>query len=335
MRRIAIVLFIASLLTGCYPSGPTPEPSPTAVLRAAAAQLPTVKPSETAEPTAIPVPTQALPQYVTAVLVGMDRDREGIGLRTDTFIIVSLRIMPGASQEIEEAIVLSIPRDTLVDVLVDGSWKKDRINVAYLRGGFDGVREAVKQNFGLFVNAGVYGIDFDGLIRVADLLGGLTVVPKETYFDWCGNYKGLLGAGSKGGYDSNWKAGVEYHMTGAQLLCYIRARTQSDDVARTPRAQDVLLAMRNDWLPTIIASPTIWPDLFSLVKTDLQLSEAMDFLPLADEFQNGNVPLRMESMEIGRHLKYGKTATGASVLVPLVDLKVWANCQVTAGANCP
>lgn len=335
MRRIAIVLFIASLLTGCYPSGPTPEPSPTAVLRAAAAQLPTVKPSETAEPTAIPVPTQALPQYVTAVLVGMDRDREGIGLRTDTFIIVSLRIMPGASQEIEEAIVLSIPRDTLVDVLVDGSWKKDRINVAYLRGGFDGVREAVKQNFGLFVNAGIYAIDFDGLIQVADLLGGLTVIPKETYFDWCGNYRGLLGSGSKGGYDSNWKAGVEYHMTGAQLLCYIRARAQSDDVVRTRRAQDVLLAMRKDWLPTIIASPTIWPDLFSVVKTDLQLSEAMDFLPLADEFQNGNVPLRMESMEIGRHLKYGKTTTGASVLVPLVDLKTWANCQVTAGSNCP
>src|SRR3989304_8646567 len=146
MRRIAIVLFIASLLTGCYPSGPTPEPSPTAVMRAAAAQLPTVKPSETAEPTAIPVPTQALPQYVTAVLVGMDRDREGIGLRTDTFIIVSLRIMPGASQEIEEAIVLSIPRDTLVDVLVDGSWKKDRINVAYLRGGFGGGRGAGEEH---------------------------------------------------------------------------------------------------------------------------------------------------------------------------------------------
>jgi LCP family protein required for cell wall assembly len=293
-----------------------------------------VKPSETPEPTATLVPRQAQPQYVTAVLLGMDRDQEGIGLRTDTFVIVTLRIMPGAEQEIEEAVVLSIPRDTLVDVLVDGIWTKDRINVAYLRGGFEGLRETVKQNFGLFVNAGIYAIDFDGFIQVADMMGGLTITPKESYFDWCGDYKGFLHSG-KGGYDRNWKVGVAYDMGGAELLCYIRARTQSDDVARTRRAQDVLLAMRDNWLPTIISSPTIWPDLFSLIKTDLRLDEAIDFLPLADAFQRESIPLRTESMEIGRHLKYGKTATGASVLIPLVDLKVWANCQVTAGPNCP
>ena len=114
MRRIAFLL--ALLLTACVPSGPAITRSPTAELRAAPLTLPTAKPSATALPTSTSDPTPVRPQYVTAVLLGMDRDQEGIGLRTDTFVIVTLRIMPGAQQQIQEAIVLSIPRDTLVDV---------------------------------------------------------------------------------------------------------------------------------------------------------------------------------------------------------------------------
>ena len=332
MRRIAFLL--AFLLIACVPSGPAVIPLPTDELRAAPLALATAKPTATILPTATSEPTPVRPQYVTAVLLGMDRDREGIGLRTDTFVIVTLRIMPGADQEIQEAVVLSIPRDTLVDVWSTSGLKKDRINVVYLRGGFDSVRQTIQQNFGIFVNAGIYAVDFNNFIQITDMMGGLTVTPRESYFDWCGDYKGLLKSG-KGGYDRNWKAGQEYPMTGAELLCYIRARAQSDDVARTRRTQDVLLAMQKEWLPTIISSPTIWPDLFGLVKTDLSLSDIMDFLPLIDVFNAGGFPVRTKSMEIGRHLEYGRTATGASVLVPLVDLKAWASCEISAGTNCP
>lgn len=330
MRRIVLVLMIAFLLSGCYPSGPSVRPTevPTQSLRAVPQILATIRPSPTVEPAPTAESTQPQPQYVTAVLLGFDGDREGIGMRSDTFIIITLRVIPGKNdRKIDEVVVLSIPRDTLVDVKTDAGWVKDRINVAYLRGGFDGVRQAVEFNFGIFVNAGIYGINFDQFIKIADILGGLTVVPKQTYFDWCGDYKGLLKSG-KGGYDRNWKANVEYDMSGAELLCYVRARAQSDDVDRTRRAQDVLAAMARDWLPSVIISPTIWPDLFSLTRSDLDLPSAMALVPLADDFATGGIPLRMASMRIGEELKYGKTESGASVLIPLVDLKQWAACEI-------
>jgi LCP family protein required for cell wall assembly len=117
---------------------------------------------------ALVTPEAGEPYYM--LLVGSDSRGEGDHGRSDTLILC--RIDPGEPQ----ITLLSIPRDT--EVYLDG-YGTQKINAAYAYGGASGAVRAVSDLCGISI-AHYAEIDFEGLIELVDILGGVTVkVPVE------------------------------------------------------------------------------------------------------------------------------------------------------------
>ena len=114
------------------------------------------------------VPTT--PQYILAL--GSDaREGEDVS-RTDTMMLVRIDFWKS------KITLLSIPRDTLVDIEGVGSQK---INAAYAYGGAGGAVRAVSNLVGRRINH-VAVVHFEELSRLVDYLGGVTVnVPTEVF----------------------------------------------------------------------------------------------------------------------------------------------------------
>jgi len=151
------------------------------------------------------------------------------GSRTD--VIMMVHFIPG-----ERAQLLSLPRDLRVDIPGVGT---NKINAAFSRGGPDLLVETISKNLQLDVNNYVQ-IDFAGFANLVDAIGGIDLDFRYPARD------------KKSGLEV--LAGVQ-HLNGAQALAYARSRqyeelrddgwrkTGANDIARTGRQQDVMLAL--------------------------------------------------------------------------------------------
>ncbi|MEG9226662.1 LCP family protein [Aeromicrobium sp. Sec7.5] len=96
---------------------------------------------------------------------------EGGNGRTDTIMILHVGDGP--------ALLLSVPRDSLVDVPGYGTTK---INAAYSYGGPSLLTQTVEQSTGLRID-GYLEIGFGGLVKVVDAVGGVEICPAEAITD--------------------------------------------------------------------------------------------------------------------------------------------------------
>lgn len=96
---------------------------------------------------------------------------EGGNGRTDTIMILHVGDGP--------ALLLSVPRDSLVDVPGYGTTK---INAAYAYGGPSLLTQTVEQSTGLRID-GYLEIGFGGLVKVVDAVGGVEICPAEAIAD--------------------------------------------------------------------------------------------------------------------------------------------------------
>lgn len=96
---------------------------------------------------------------------------EGGNGRTDTIMILHVGDGP--------ALLLSVPRDSLVDVPGYGTTK---INAAYSYGGPSLLTQTVEQSTGLRID-GYLEIGFGGLVKVVDAVGGVEICPAEPIAD--------------------------------------------------------------------------------------------------------------------------------------------------------
>jgi|GEM_PF-1645918 len=242
-----------------------PSPAPTATAS------PTPSPEPTATPTPLPItPIAPLapgafalpPNRVNLLLLGMDRrgiDRRG---RTDTMILVSI------DPEEPSVRMVSLPRDWWVR-LPNGS--EHKLNTAYPTGGFEFLRATLRMNLGLSVDR-YAAIDFDGMRRLIDALGGVDVLVRCPLYDVFPlpdrpSMTGTLDLRTPG-----W-----YHLDGLQALWYMRSRLSTSDYHRARRQHQVLRAMfrklrSGDWIWRI---PELWPAIQQTVQTNLSLGEAV------------------------------------------------------------
>ncbi len=263
----------ALLLAGCALSGHRPQaraaPSPPPSWPATAEPEPSATPgangapgatqSPEPSPTSTPLPVQA--DDLNLLLLGSDR-REGStpGWNTDTLIVVAVRPRDGI------VAMLSIPRDLWVNIPGHGY---GRINTAdYLgeeAGGPGGgpalVGETLKENLGISIDA-YARIDFQGLARIIDAVGGITVTSDRALDEWFWDETSPSGA--------SHMVVVEgpQHMDGKLALMYARARHDSNDLDRSRRQQQILLALRDAAL-----RPEVLPRLPGLIRA---LSDAVD-----------------------------------------------------------
>ena len=247
---------------------------------------------------------------VDILLLGLrgEGDPNG-GLLTDTMMVISVET------EKEEVALISVPRDTYVEVPVVDQHTK--INAAYALGeqvegrggGLVLSRLAVQEVLGINIDH-VIAVDFQAFQDVIDLMDGITVNvarPLRETQQW-------------GGLDFYVPAGSQ-EMDGETALYYVRARFSTSDFDRARRQQEVVLAVRDKALSLgFLSNPAKISGMLDIlgrhVRTDIS---ADDFRSLWSEVRPiaGNEPKRLvlDTTE----LLYASNINGAYVLLPTGD----------------
>jgi len=167
----------------------------------------------------------------TLLVVGTDVDYVAPKTRAEVSVgradTVMLLIMPRKGQT---ATVMSIPRDTLVQV--NGNYNRVRFNSLYKGLPPDELIEGVKSLADLEVDRWVR-VDFDAFTGFVDALGGIEVdVEKRMWY-----------VDRAGGYSLDLQPGKQV-LDGKTSLAYVRYRQDAlGDIARVSRQQDFVLAL--------------------------------------------------------------------------------------------
>lgn len=203
----------------------------------------------------------------------IDRERQLLGNRSDTIIIVTL------NPETDTGTIMSIPRDTQTTISGIGSIEK--INHAHSYGGPTMARDTVEGFLEVPIDYFV-SVDMDGFMNIVDELGGVTVTSNDTFSI----------------ENHSFQAGQTYTMNGEQALMYSRARKQAGsggDFGRQARQQQVVQAMGNEivGLNTITNFNGILNVLGDNVSTNVQFSEVYN---LSSKYQDA--AFNLEQIEL-------------------------------------
>nr|WP_300005696.1 LCP family protein [Tissierella sp.] len=163
-------------------------------------------------------------------LFGLDEPEAVNGGRSDTIIVASL-------DKVHKKIKLtSIMRDTYVEI---PGYKKDKINHAHSYGGPELAIKTINQNFDMNIRE-FATVDFFGLEKIIDTLGGLEINVKENEVEYANYGIRFMNRedGKSGGY---LEEGGLQTLNGRQAVSYSRIRKTGDgDFERTERQRFVL-----------------------------------------------------------------------------------------------
>jgi len=286
---------------------------------------PTVAPASSLPP--IEYPTSSLPPatgiathwdadgYLNVLLVGADAGAGRADMRTDTMMLMQVKIATG------QAALYGIPRN-LYNVPLPPQWQgawachcfygyqgqpadggNYMLNALWqwaawrapdkfqgtgattdFERGFKVLEATVGQMTGVEVDGVVY-INLLGFVKIIDDLGGLDMyVPKRIY-------DAEMPYPDRGGtYVLDIPAG-QHHFSGVDALAYARTRHQDDDFGRMARQQAVIKAIRSDFNPCTILPqiPTLLTDLSGMLWTDLPRDDAPRLAALAQAIGGNNV----------------------------------------------
>lgn len=328
---------------------PSPEPSatPTSTLTPSPTAQPRGQPTlgyyfstpVPPPPTEIPPPVGriALPDgVVNILLIGIDRLSDN-SYRTDTMVVMSINKNTGS------VTLISIPRDLYVFI---PQWTMQRINTAYTHGnsvGYPGggaslLIQTILYNLGLPIHYHVR-VDFAGFKQIVDTLGGIDVpvwCELEDYvLDVPPDYESMSPE-QRDQYThdpAHWDAyvvpvGVQ-RMDGEDALLYARLRQSYRAYVRLPaprravsdydrarRQQQVLRAiyrqgLRLDMVPRI---PELYAQYRSVVDTDLDLGDVLQFVPVAGTLDSPHV--RSVFIGPGQVTAWTTPVDRANVLLP-------------------
>jgi LCP family protein required for cell wall assembly len=279
------------------------SPSPNPTLEPAPAHKNTSRPRveypgpKTTPATAIPPPAWSIilpPEVDLIVLLGTDTEAPKVG-RTDTIILVFFNRVNGNTS------LVSVPRDLYVYL---PGWNMDRINTAYVHGGFDLLADTLEYNLGIKPSHWVL-VHFDGFIKFIDDLGGIDVPVSDPMPNDCFVIP----------------PGV-VHMNGETSLCYVRERNTTSDIARSRRQMEVLQVIldqvvRLDRLPQL---PKWYARYHDTIQTDLQVDEIVPLIPQVLELhQHGFLYYQVSWDQV---TSWEVPETKARVLLPKRD-KIW------------
>jgi LCP family protein required for cell wall assembly len=293
---------VAQLFQGAADATATPTPfqplPPTAVY------IPTITP--TPDPAAIE-PTPSAPEenenevipigqptdQVHILLLGSDARPGQRYFRTDTIIFATI------SPSLGTVNLLSFPRDLWVNI---PGWGQDRINTAWVRGGYPKLKATLEQNFGLSPDFYVL-VNFSSFKRIIDSLGGLEVNVGARLSDTY-RYRPIT-----------IKPGRQ-NMDADMLLWYVRSRKTSNDFARNRRQQEVLVALGEKLLSmdAVRRAPEMYSIYKGSVTTDMTLIDILPLLPVAAQLKDIN------NYFVGSgKVSPWVTPGGAMVLLPKMD----------------
>ena len=164
---------------------------------------------------------------INILLIGCDLSDSGSWGRSDTVILVSYNV---ATDEVN---MISLLRDSWVPIEGYG-WNK--LNAAYSHGGPGLIINTVNELFSLDIQRYVE-VDFDGLEKIVDAIGGLDLELTEAEVEYINNSPDLTSP------NVITHSGL-VHLDGNQVLEHARNRTTGgSDFYRTDRQRQVLMAI--------------------------------------------------------------------------------------------
>ncbi|GIW12045.1 MAG: hypothetical protein KatS3mg061_3102 [Dehalococcoidia bacterium] len=229
-------------------------------------------------------------ERVTILVIGLDNreDESEDWARADTNILATLDPATGSAG------LLSIPRDTWMVYPIPGSWTEDRINATWVHararrypgGGPALAKRVVSYNLSVPVHFVAY-VDFQGFVKVVDMLGGVTVDVTRPLKD--NEYPTEYYSTQR----IYFAPGLQ-HLDGAQALVYARSRHQDSDIFRAARQQQILLAAREralllNLLPVL---PRLIGELRDTIQTDMTPAQILALARLAAAVDPNQVVVR-------------------------------------------
>ncbi len=182
--------------------------------------------------------------YTNIALFGVDARNGELqkGTRTDTIIICSI------NNETGDVKLISVYRDTYLNLASSGKTQYNKCNSAYAYGGPQQAIDMLNMNLDLNITDFVT-VGFDGLINTIDALGGVEVDVQNAEITHLNNYQRSMYATEANpnkineNYTPVTDAGKQT-LNGLQAVAYCRIRaTAGDDFRRTERQRTVLQAI--------------------------------------------------------------------------------------------
>lgn len=213
--------------------------------------------------TGAPLPADS---KLTLLLMGVDR-RDKEASRADTIIVAFI------DQSTKKVNLLSIPRDTLVEVPGHGETK---INHAHAYGGSELMKETISDFLGVPINKYVE-VDFEGFKNMVDILGGVTIDVDERM------YRPSEGI--------NLHPGEAQHLDGDEALQFVRYRGKMGDIGRIENQQKFLKTFADQAisLGTIVKLPSLIQEVNDSVETNLTVKQMLGLAKIAQGAREGQV----------------------------------------------
>ena len=181
---------------------------------------------------------ERLSGYRNIALLGIDSraDDYGLGNRSDCIIIASL------NQETKDIKLISVYRDTYMQVEENGKAVLDKVTHAYSYGGAQNALKALNTNLDLNITEYVT-VNFDAVIAAVDAMNGVTIDIDSSELNYLNTYIDATSA-SSGIKSSHITKTGKQTLDGVQAVAYSRIRyTAGGDYKRTERMRTVIEAM--------------------------------------------------------------------------------------------
>ena len=306
---------------------------------AAAVEILDAEIDESVDPTKLDLNENLPDNVVNILLVGIDgrtadMDNKNSTQHGDVQIIVSINKDEGTIK------LTSVLRDLYVTI--PGYKSKNRINVAYSRGGGQLAMRTMNNLLELNIQHYVV-INFYGLASIIDALGGVDIELTKQEASAINTYinKNL----KKGGYDNQGKDyerqalekknGVQ-HLDGIQAVMYARLRSIDNDFKRSERQRHLLEVL----LGQVLEGGLDMNKLLGLLEVCLPYAEtnmsAMDMVSLAmgvlqsdilKKLESGEPLLEQSRIPLDETWKYYTTDGGASVVAFRNDKRLKENIE--------
>lgn len=241
------------------------------------------------------------------LLLGVDSRTGSISGRTDTMILLSVDIEGNVIK------MTSFLRDTYVSI---PGYKNNRLNAAYVYGGFDLLAATFEENFGIRPDAYV-AVNLSGLTRVIDELGGVYVDVNSKKIDrinaviyWY-NKQVLNLNNLRDGYLTK---GGRQRLTGKQAEAWARYRYSESDMQRAERQRQLISIIFEEICKMSLSELVSFAmDNIDLVKTNLGISDIISLAPAVLAMRDAEI--RELQIPVSGGYK-SQTVSGMSVLVP-------------------
>ena len=223
---------------------------------------------------------EELSGYRNIALLGIDSraDDYGLGNRSDCIIIASM------DQKTKNIKLMSVYRDTYMQVEEHGKAVLDKVTHAYSYGGAQNTLKSLNTNLDMNISEYVT-VNFDAVIAAVDAMDGVTIDIDSSELKYINDYINATSQSSGVKSSSITKAGKQ-KLDGVQAVAYSRIRyTAGGDYKRTERMRTVIEAMLTKAKSLSVGQLNKLVDtILPRVSTNISVTEILGLVPSIASF---------------------------------------------------